>query len=162
MTSSMALRPQQLPPPIIPAPPPPVDIAALNINVPPVLPPLVPTNAGLTRDREAQLVRRVRELEEDVRTMRIENDKQVCSIYLSSLCSRIERVSQKAMIAKFRERWEKLKESAKKKKEAKVAAEATNVVNDRIDEDPEAEAEAERDDLRPRKHTELPSPPEPY
>ncbi|THG98587.1 hypothetical protein EW026_g3623 [Hermanssonia centrifuga] len=144
MTSSMALRPQQLPPPIIPAPPPPVDIAALNINVPPVLPPLVPTNAGLTRDREAQLVRRVRELEEDVRTMRIENDKQ------------------KAMIAKFRERWEKLKESAKKKKEAKVAAEATNVVNDRIDEDPEAEAEAERDDLRPRKHTELPSPPEPY
>lgn len=50
------------------------------------------------------------------------------------------------MIVKFRERWEKLKESAKKKKEAKAAAETTSVVNDRIEEDPEAEAEAERAD----------------
>ena len=61
---------------------------------------------------------------------------------------------QKAMIAKYRERWEKLKESARKKKQAKAAADTTNVVNDRIEEEPEAEAEAERDDLRPQKHTE--------
>lgn len=52
------------------------------------------------------------------------------------------------MIVKFRERWERLKESAKKKKQAKAAADATNVVGDRIDEEPEAEAEAERDDAR--------------
>lgn len=44
------------------------------------------------------------------------------------------------MIAKFRERWEKLKESAKRKKDAKAAAESTNSgVRERIDEDPEAE-----------------------
>ena len=58
------------------------------------------------------------------------------------------------MIVKFRERWDKLKESARKKKQAKAAAESTSVVNDRIEEDPEAEAEAERDDLRPQKQTE--------
>lgn len=50
------------------------------------------------------------------------------------------------MIVKFRERWEKLKESAKKKKEAKAATETTSVVHDRIEEDPEAEAEAEKAD----------------
>lgn len=54
------------------------------------------------------------------------------------------------MIAKFRERWEKLKESAKRKKQAKAAAEATNVVGDRIEEDPEAEAEAERNESKLR------------
>lgn len=49
---------------------------------------------------------------------------------------------QKLMITKFRERWEKLKESAKRKKEAKVAAEvATAGVRDRIVEEPEAEEE---------------------
>ncbi|KAK7693243.1 hypothetical protein QCA50_002809 [Cerrena zonata] len=51
------------------------------------------------------------------------------------------------MITKFRERWEKLKESAKRKKQARAAAETTSVMNDRIDEDPEAEEQAERDDL---------------
>ena len=49
------------------------------------------------------------------------------------------------MIVRFRERWEKLKESAKRKKEAKAAAEATAIVHERIEEEPEAEAEAERD-----------------
>ena len=51
--------------------------------------------------------------------------------------------SQRAMIVKFRERWDKLKESARKKKQAKATAESTSVVNDRIEEDPEAEAELE-------------------
>lgn len=41
------------------------------------------------------------------------------------------------MIAKFRERWDKLKESAKRKREAKAAA---DIVHERIDEEPEAEA----------------------
>jgi hypothetical protein len=46
------------------------------------------------------------------------------------------------MITKFRERWEKLKESAKRKKEAKVAAEvAMTGARDRIVEEPEAEEE---------------------
>ncbi|RPD65920.1 hypothetical protein L226DRAFT_530046 [Lentinus tigrinus ALCF2SS1-7] len=124
-----------------PAPPPgqpQVDIASLNINVP--VPPAVPApvaalNAG--RDRDPQLVRRVRELEEEVRNLRAENEKQ------------------KAMIVRFRERWEKLKESAKRKKEAKAAVESTNVVGQRIEEDPEAEAAAERDDARGSKSVEV-------
>jgi len=46
------------------------------------------------------------------------------------------------MIVKFRERWDKLKESAKRKKEAKAAAEAATAgVRERIVEDPEAEEE---------------------
>ncbi|KAL1947634.1 hypothetical protein VTO73DRAFT_13358 [Trametes versicolor] len=109
-----------------------VDIAALNINVPPPVPaPVAALNAG--RERDPQLVRRVRELEEEVRNLRSENEKQ------------------KAMIVRFRERWEKLKESAKRKKEAKAAAETTNVVGERIEEDPEAEAAAEQDDVRATK-----------
>ncbi|TFY58160.1 hypothetical protein EVJ58_g6586 [Rhodofomes roseus] len=105
-----------------------IDLASLNINVPAVPPPVAALNPGNPgRDREAQLVRRVRELEEEVRTLKAENEKQ------------------KAMIVRFRERWEKLKESAKRKKEAKAVAEATNIVNERIEEDPEAEAEAEKD-----------------
>jgi hypothetical protein len=48
------------------------------------------------------------------------------------------------MIAKFRERWDKLKESAKRKREAKAAAESqSGPVYERIDEEPEAEAEQE-------------------
>ena len=62
---------------------------------------------------------------------------------------------QKAMIVRFRERWEKLKESAKRKKEAKAAAETTNVVGQRIEEDHEAEAAAERDDARASRSLEV-------
>lgn len=44
------------------------------------------------------------------------------------------------MIVKFRERWEKLKESAKRKKESRAAAEAVQTaVRERIAEEPEAE-----------------------
>lgn len=59
------------------------------------------------------------------------------------------------MIVRFRERWEKLKESAKRKKEAKAAADTTNVVGQRIEEDPEAEAAAERDDAKGSKSVEI-------
>ncbi len=45
------------------------------------------------------------------------------------------------MIAKFRERWDKLKESARRKREAKAAEAHSGPVHERIDEDPEAEAE---------------------
>jgi len=46
------------------------------------------------------------------------------------------------MITKFRERWDKLKESAKRKKDAKAFAEAAKSgARERIDEEPEAEAE---------------------
>ncbi|KAH9998973.1 hypothetical protein BJV77DRAFT_978295 [Russula vinacea] len=100
------------------------DLASLNLNLVPAPPPVVPISTN--RDREAQLSRRVKELEEELRGMRVENEKQ------------------KAMIAKFRERWDKLKESAKRKREAKAAAEAhSGPVHERIDEDPEAEAEQE-------------------
>ena len=75
----MALRPPvPLVPPIVPLPTSlaaPVDIATLKINVPPAVPPAPPANAG--RDQDAQLLRRVRELEEEVRIVRAENEKQV-------------------------------------------------------------------------------------
>ncbi|KAF7791253.1 hypothetical protein EIP86_002267 [Pleurotus ostreatoroseus] len=150
MTSSMALRPPvpppaTIPPPPVPAPAPvaavsaPVDLTALaSINVPP---PLIPAaSPGPGRDRsDAQLVRRVRELEEELRSVRAENEKQ------------------RAIIVKFRDRWEKLKESSRRKKEARAAAGHTNVANERIEEDPEAEAAAEKEeDTRPRKHSEGP------
>ncbi|KAI0062238.1 hypothetical protein BV25DRAFT_1825669 [Artomyces pyxidatus] len=98
------------------------DLSSLNLGLHPVPTPAAPINVA--RDREAQLLRRQKELEEEVRTVRIENEKQ------------------KAMIAKFRERWDKLKESAKRKRDAKAAAEAQNApVHERIDEEPEPEAE---------------------
>ncbi|KAF8969806.1 hypothetical protein BDZ97DRAFT_1792699 [Flammula alnicola] len=97
-------------------PGPPLDFSSLNINVPAVPIP------GITTGREAQYARRVKELEDELRLMRVENEKN------------------KLMIAKFRERWEKLKDSAKRKKEAKAAAEAaTTGVRERIVEEPEAE-----------------------
>ncbi|KAH7916013.1 hypothetical protein BJ138DRAFT_1140485 [Hygrophoropsis aurantiaca] len=106
-----------------------VDLGALNINIPSVPTPMTALNAG--RDREAQLLRRIRELEEEARAVRTENEKQ------------------KAMIARFRERWEKLKESAKRKKDAKAAAEAVKMgVRDRIEEEPEVEQELDEAQTR--------------
>ncbi|KAF8985621.1 hypothetical protein BDQ17DRAFT_1315583 [Cyathus striatus] len=58
--------------------------------------------SGLSSGREAQYLRRIKELEDELRTIKTENEKN------------------KAMILKFRERWEKLKESAKRKKELKT------------------------------------------
>lgn len=52
-----------------------VDLSALNINLPAVPAPVTALNVG--RDREAQLLSRIRELEEDVRVVRMENEKQV-------------------------------------------------------------------------------------
>ena len=51
------------------------DLANLNLNLVPAPPPVVPISTN--RDREAQLSRRVKELEEDLRNMRVENEKQV-------------------------------------------------------------------------------------
>jgi len=101
-----------------------MDFSSLNINVPPVPAPIAPLNP--VRDREVpQLLRRIRELEEEARNMKAENEKQ------------------KVMINKFRERWEKLKESAKRKKEVKAAAAAKATKSEGIDEEPEAELEEE-------------------
>ncbi|KAG1756287.1 uncharacterized protein EDB91DRAFT_4955 [Suillus paluster] len=96
-----------------------VDLSALNINLPAVPAPVTALNVG--RDREAQLLGRIRELEEEVRVVRTENDKQ------------------KITIARFRERWEKLKESSKRKKESKAAEAVKISVGERIVEEPEAE-----------------------
>ncbi|KAF9562160.1 hypothetical protein CPC08DRAFT_706887 [Agrocybe pediades] len=107
-------------------PGPPLDFSSLNINVPAVPIP------GMTTGREAQYARRVKELEDELRLMRVENEKN------------------KLMIAKFRERWEKLKDSAKRKKEAKAAAEAASAgVRNRIVEEPEEEEEL--DESNPRR-----------
>jgi hypothetical protein len=51
-----------------------IDFSSLNLNAP-VPSPVAALNPG--RDREAQLLRRVRELEEDVRCVKSENEKQV-------------------------------------------------------------------------------------
>ncbi|KAJ4488180.1 hypothetical protein J3R30DRAFT_3654492 [Lentinula aciculospora] len=95
------------------------DFPSLNLNVPVSALPI----PGIHTAREGQYMRKVKELEEELRSVRIENEKN------------------KVMIVKFRERWEKLKESAKRKKESKAAAEA---VRERIVEEPEAEDELER------------------
>lgn len=56
--------------------PPKLDFSSLNINVPPVPAPIGPLNT--VRDREVpQLLRRVRELEEEARNLKSENEKQV-------------------------------------------------------------------------------------
>ncbi|KAG6335882.1 hypothetical protein ID866_3219 [Astraeus odoratus] len=109
--------------------PPPVDLSALNINLPTVPAPVTALNSG--RDREAQHLRRIRELEEELRMVRMENDKQ------------------KIMITRFRERWEKLKESAKRKKDAKAAEAAKIGIGERIEEEPEAERELDEASRRP-------------
>lgn len=119
-------------------PAPPLDFSSLNINVPAVPIP------GITTGREAQYARRVKELEDELRLMRVENEKNVRAVVFYSYVSpsKITFHLQKMMIAKFRERWEKLKDSAKRKKEAKAAAEAaTTGVRERIVEEPEAEEE---------------------
>lgn len=72
ISSAMVSRPNQVP----------IDLASLNLNVPPPVAALSPVNLG--RDREAQLVRRVRELEEELRAVRVENEKQVRSYSLLS------------------------------------------------------------------------------
>ncbi|KAJ6513892.1 hypothetical protein C8R47DRAFT_1207172 [Mycena vitilis] len=90
---------------------------------------LVPTSSvmretpGIKTGREAQYARRVKELEEELRTVRLENDKQ------------------KTMILRYQEKWEKLKESAKRRKESKAAAadavKSSPLVRERIPEEPE-------------------------
>lgn len=83
-----------------------------------------PTNL-LGPERETQYVRRIRELEDELRLSRVENEKN------------------KATIQRFRERWEKLKESAKRKRSAR-AAEGTGGggVKETIQEEPELEDNA--------------------
>ena len=60
------------------------DLASLNLNLVPAPPPVVPINTN--RDREALLSRRVKELEEELRSMRVENEKQV-SVLVRRNCS---------------------------------------------------------------------------
>ncbi|XP_006458434.1 hypothetical protein AGABI2DRAFT_190715 [Agaricus bisporus var. bisporus H97] len=95
------------------------DLGTLNLNVPSLpIPGVAPPN------RENQYLQRIKELENEVRQARIENEKN------------------QAMIRKYRERWEKLKESAKKRKDAKAAAiAAASPVREKIVEEPEVEEE---------------------
>jgi hypothetical protein len=53
------------------------DLASLNLVPPP--PPVVPISTS--RDRESQLSRRVKELEEELRVMRVESEKQVSILF---------------------------------------------------------------------------------
>ncbi|KAF8232363.1 hypothetical protein L208DRAFT_1397567 [Tricholoma matsutake] len=94
-----------------------LDISSLNSNLPPIAIP------GINSAREAQYARRIKELEEEFRILRAENEKN------------------KAMIVKFRERWDKLKESAKRKKAKAAAGTTTASVGEKIVEEPEAEEE---------------------
>lgn len=110
-----------------------VDLSGLNINAQPVPLP------GINTSREGQYLRRIKELEEENRALRVENEKNVCfDVSLRKKHSN-DLGHQKAMIMKYKERWEKLKESARRKKEAKTSA--TTSVKERIIEEPEAEEE---------------------
>lgn len=53
-----------------------LDFSSLNLNVPAV-PPLVPAAPPFNFDREAQLTRKIRDLEEELRLSRVEIEKQV-------------------------------------------------------------------------------------
>jgi hypothetical protein len=59
------------------------DLSSLNLVPPP--PPVVPIPISTNRDKEAQLSRRVKELEEELRTMRVENEKQVSIMHAREL-----------------------------------------------------------------------------
>ncbi|KAK7466882.1 hypothetical protein VKT23_003945 [Stygiomarasmius scandens] len=97
----------------------PMDFSSLNLNGAAQALPI----PGIHTAREGQYMRRVKELEEELRVARAENEKN------------------KQMIAKFKERWEKLKESAKRKKELRKAEAAKAGMQERIVEEPEAEEE---------------------
>jgi hypothetical protein len=56
-----------------------LDFSSLNINVPAVPIP------GMNTGREAQYARRVKELEDELRLMRGENEKHVCFILFLSM-----------------------------------------------------------------------------
>ncbi|KAF7295116.1 hypothetical protein MIND_01050000 [Mycena indigotica] len=71
---------------------------------------------GFKTGREAQYARRVKELEDELRALRTENDKQ------------------RSMIVRYQEKWEKLKESAKRRKAA-----TTSLARTKIPEEPEPE-----------------------
>lgn len=53
-----------------------MELSGLNLNVPPVaIPPVaIP---GLSTTREAQYAKRIKELEDELRLMRVENEKNV-------------------------------------------------------------------------------------
>lgn len=76
MTSSIAMRPPQspLPGPAATPPAPPGELAQAT-------PVVSPAHKSRT-DRDAQYVRRIRELEDDVRHLRAENEKQVSTCRL--------------------------------------------------------------------------------
>ncbi|KAH6918930.1 hypothetical protein BKA70DRAFT_34346 [Coprinopsis sp. MPI-PUGE-AT-0042] len=96
------------------------DTNAINFGKVPQAAPAPPAKPN----REAQYTKRIKELEDELRNVKAENEKN------------------KLMIVKFRERWEKLKESAKRKKEAKSSGESgQSVRNQKIVEEPEAEEE---------------------
>jgi len=79
---------------------------------------------GIKTGREAQYARRVKELEEELRVLRLDNDKQ------------------KAMIVRYQEKWEKLKESAKRRKAASAAEvrpSSNALAREQIPEEPEPE-----------------------
>ncbi|KAG8758000.1 hypothetical protein FRC14_001010 [Serendipita sp. 396] len=107
----------------------PGSLANLEATLPSIMPPLTniqtqQTSGALGPEREGQYVRRIRELEEELRQSRVENEKN------------------RATIQRFRERWEKLKESAKRKRSAKAAENARgDSVKETIQEEPELEVE---------------------
>ncbi|KAL1709880.1 hypothetical protein EV121DRAFT_252482 [Schizophyllum commune] len=110
-----------------PPPPPPqraADMGSTIVN-PPAVPPGREIPPGMLTGREAQYAKRVKELEDELKAAKAENEKQ------------------KASLIKYKEKWDKLKESARRKKEAKAAAGA---VKQPIAEDPEGEERAEKEE----------------
>jgi len=63
------------------APAAPLDFSSLNINAPNVPIP------GINSPREAHLVRRIKELEDETKQLRVENDKLVRIIFACSVSS---------------------------------------------------------------------------
>lgn len=76
MAASMIVPPRPTPHSNIP----PLGVDFNNItSIPPIPGTLVAgPGQGMTKDREAQLLRNIKELEEEVRLLKVDNEKQVC------------------------------------------------------------------------------------
>ncbi|CAK5277774.1 unnamed protein product [Mycena citricolor] len=118
-----------------------------SVNGPQLLASILRETPGTKTGREAQYAKRVKELEDelraardDLRGVRAENDKQVMLFFCWTCIARLY-MAQKAMITRYQEKWEKLKESAKRRKESKAAAGASrpggSLAREQIPEEPE-------------------------
>jgi hypothetical protein len=105
--------------------------------------------------------KKIKDLEDEIRALKAENEKQVRALVFVSSVNEADRWGQRTMIVRFREKWEKLKENSKKKKASRAAAEADarvggGVLREKIEEEPEEEERAAAGDVERTPTAEVP------